>query len=242
MREAEFLQIDVNSRLAELSTEAMSVEATTPTLRKSRRKFERRTDLPGAIVFEGDAMVGVISRETFYRRLSGPYCRVLFFRKPVRHLLEILQSTVMRLPADCTIHRATELVLARPAGETYEPIVVDFGEKGLRLLDAHMLLSAQSHLMSTSREALGAATRRGRGGQPLQDRLSRQSLATSCELCCRDRHPQLHAVRVERSGRRRRPHGVAAVLRKRAAQRGHAVKLGERSCWTTPNWKRAKCC
>jgi signal transduction histidine kinase len=42
-------------------------------------------------------------------------------------------------------------VLARPAGHTYEPIVVDFGEKGLRLLDAHTLLSAQSHLMSSSR-------------------------------------------------------------------------------------------
>ncbi len=150
MHETEFLQIDVNSRLAELSTEAMSVEATTPTC-EIQEEFERRPDLPGAIIFDGDAMVGVISRETFFRRLSGPYCRDLFLHKPVRHLLDIWQASVMRLPADCTIHRATELVLARPAGETYEPIVVDFGEKGLRLLDAHTLLSAQSHLLSTSR-------------------------------------------------------------------------------------------
>ena len=150
MHEAEFLQIDVNSTLAELSTEAMSVEATTPTC-EIQEEFERRADLPGAIIFDGDAMVGVISRETFFRRLSGPYCRELFLRKPVRYLLDIWQSSVMRLPADCTIHRATELVLARPAGETYEPIVVDFGRNGLRLLDAHTLLSAQSHLMSTSR-------------------------------------------------------------------------------------------
>jgi signal transduction histidine kinase len=107
--------------------------------------------VPGAIIFDGDAMVGVISRETFFRRLSGPYCRDLFLRKPVRHLLDIWQSSMMRLPADCTIHRATELVLARPAGQTYEPIIVDFGDNGLRLLDAHTLLSAQSHLLTTSR-------------------------------------------------------------------------------------------
>jgi signal transduction histidine kinase len=150
MRQAEFNKIDVDSTLAVLSTEPISVEATTPTC-AVQDEFERRPDVPGAIVFDGDAMLGVISRETFFRRLSGPYCRDLFLRKPVRQLLDIWQSSFIRLPADCTIHRATELVLARPPGQTYEPIVVDFGEQGLRLLDAHTLLSAQSQLLSTSR-------------------------------------------------------------------------------------------
>ncbi len=181
MREADFLQIDVNSTLAELSTEAMSVEAATPTC-EIQEELERRPDLPGAIIFDGDAMVGVISRETFFRRLSGPYCRDLFLRKPVRHLLDIWQSSVMRLPAGCTIHRATELVLARPGGETYEPIVVDFGETGLRLLDAHTLLSAQSHLLSTSRALANNATRPRRPTAPRP--ISWPKSRTNCGRLC----------------------------------------------------------
>ena len=50
----------------------------------SKNEFDERPDLPGVIVVDGERLPAVVSRDKLFRHLSGPYCRELFLRKPIR--------------------------------------------------------------------------------------------------------------------------------------------------------------
>jgi signal transduction histidine kinase len=157
-------KIHVNSTLADLPTVVWSVDANTRT-ELIKAEFDRRQDLPGAIVMADGNLLGVVARDTFFRRLSGPYCRELFLRKPIKEFLNNWPIELLRLPAECSIHAAAELALARTNEHSYEPILVDHGGNDLRLLDTHALLIAQSQLLALSkviveqRDAAEAANR-----------------------------------------------------------------------------------
>ena len=156
--------IHANSTLADLPAVAWVVDAATPT-DLVKTEFDRRPNLPGAIVLSGGKLFGVVARDTFFRRLSGPYCRELFLRKPIENFLTNWPIDLLQLPSSCSIHAAAELALARPHERSYEPILVDYGTGELRLLDTHALLIAQSQLLALSkviadqRDAAEAANR-----------------------------------------------------------------------------------
>ena len=156
--------IHANSTLADLPTVAWVVDAATPT-EQVKAEFDRRPDLPGVIVLTEGKLTAIVARDTFFRRLSGPYCRELFLRRPIQGFVANWPSDLLRLPADCSIHAAAELALARPNEHSYEPILVDYGDGDLRLLDTHALLIAQSQLLALSkviaeqRDAAEAANR-----------------------------------------------------------------------------------
>ena len=72
--------------------------------------------------------LGVVAN-TFFRRLSGPYCRELFLM--LRNC-----RRVVHVP-----RRRRTSASARPQRQrSYEPILVDYGNSDLRLLDTHALL------------------------------------------------------------------------------------------------------
>ena len=156
--------IHANSTLADLPAVAWVVDVATPT-ELVKAEFDRRPDLPGAIVLAEGKLFGVVARDTFFRRLSGPYCRELFLRKPIENFLTNWPIDLLQLPSSCSIHAAAELALARPNEHSYEPILVDYGHGDLRLLDTHALLIAQSQLLALSkviadqRDAAEAANR-----------------------------------------------------------------------------------
>jgi signal transduction histidine kinase len=156
--------IHANSTLADLPTASWVVDAATPTDRV-KAEFDRRPDLAGAIVLREGKLAGVVARDTFFRRLSGPYCRELFLRKPIEDFLSNWPIDLLQLPADCSIHAAAEFALARENEHSYEPILVEYGPGDFRLLDTHALLVAQSQLLALSkvladqRDAAEAANR-----------------------------------------------------------------------------------
>lgn len=164
MNEASHETIHAKSALADLPAVAWVVDVATPTDRV-KAEFDRRPDLPGAIVLAEGKLFGVVARDTFFRRLSGPYCRELFLRKPIENFLTNWPIELLQLPSSCSIHAAAELALARPHERSYEPILVDYGNQDLRLLDTHALLIAQSQLPALSkviadqRDAAEAANR-----------------------------------------------------------------------------------
>jgi signal transduction histidine kinase len=152
------------STLADLPTHAVTIEDDTRT-EQVKSEFDNRPDLPGVILVRQGRLQGFVSRDSLFRHLSGPFCRELFLRKPIREFLDTWRNNVLRLEADCSIHRAAELALARPHEETYDPILVDYGAGRLGLLDIHALLIAQSQLLALSnvieeqRDAAEAANR-----------------------------------------------------------------------------------
>ena len=156
--------IHANSTLADLPAVTWAVDHATPT-DVVKAELDRRPDLPGAIVLAEGKLFGVVARDTFFRRLIGPYCRELFLKKPIKNFLTNWPLDLLQLPSSCSIHAAAELALARPHECSYEPILVDYGQGDLRLLDTHALLIAQSQLLALSkviaeqRDAAEAANR-----------------------------------------------------------------------------------
>ncbi len=156
--------VQSQSTLGDLPTHAVMIEDDTPT-EQVKSEFDQRPDLPGVILLHQGRLQGVVSRDSLFRHLSGPFCRELFLRKPIREFLDTWRSDVLLLEAACSIHRAAELALARRHEETYDPILVDYGSGRLGLLDIHALLIAQSQLLTLSkaieeqRDAAEAANR-----------------------------------------------------------------------------------
>ena len=170
-----------NSTLADLPAVAWVVDAATPT-DLVKAEFDRRPDLPGMIVLAEGKLLGIVARDTFFRRLSGPYCRELFLRKPIQRLSHDLAGRPFATAVECSIHAAAELALARPNEHSYEPILVDYGNGDLRLLDTHALLIAQSQLLALSKVIADSATRPKRPIAPRANswRTSRTSFARRC--------------------------------------------------------------
>jgi signal transduction histidine kinase/CheY-like chemotaxis protein len=128
-------------------------------------EFERRPELPGVIVGNGPKMEGVISRQSFFSVMSGPFAREIFLRRPIARLLATIQAAPLVLPGTCPIPDAARMALNRPLGQVYEPLVIELPEE-VRLLDVHVLLLAQAELLAQAngtildqKEAADAANR-----------------------------------------------------------------------------------
>ena len=223
MNRARHDTIHANSTLADLPTASWVVDVATPT-DLVKAEFDRRPDLPGAIVFGEGGLAGIVARDTFFRRLSGPYCRELFLRKPIQDFLTIWPIDLLQLPSDCSIHAAAELALARPHEHAYDPILVDYGNGRLGLLDIHALLIAQSQLL-----ALSKVIEEQRDAAEAANRSKSEFLANISHELRTPLHGILSYAQLRRRrGRSRRSRRVARVLPERRPQRRNAVAAGQR--------------
>jgi signal transduction histidine kinase/CheY-like chemotaxis protein/HPt (histidine-containing phosphotransfer) domain-containing protein len=134
--------------------------------------FERLPDLVGVIVADESAsglgpgevsgeLVGVISRAAFLERLSHPFALELFMKRPISQMVEVIDVEPQIVPSDCGVHEAAGAALHRSANRVFDPVLVVDPAGGVKLLDAHTLLLAQSRLLelanATIREAKEAA-------------------------------------------------------------------------------------
>ncbi len=140
----------LKATLADLPAHFVSVDAGTLTQR-IKDEFDRRTDLPGAIITEKDRLVGVISRDVLFRHLSRQFYQEVFLRKPIRTFVEMWCADVLHLPASSTIHHAAERALDRSHEFAYEPILVEYEDGRMGLVDIHAVLVAQSQLLALSK-------------------------------------------------------------------------------------------
>jgi hypothetical protein len=137
---------DLPSHDFRLGPEALGVEVSAA--------FDRHDDLPGVLVADGPAVLGLVSRQGFFRQMSRPFSLEIFQRRPVRVLLGALPAGPLRLPAYCPISDAAHAALLRPAELAYEPVLVEFPDAGPRVLDAHVLLLAQNQLLAAANRTI----------------------------------------------------------------------------------------
>jgi signal transduction histidine kinase len=110
--------------------------------------LEAQPELPGVIVDVDGAAPAVISRATFYQHMSRGFSREIYLRRPIAVMVQTLAPTSLQLAASCPIHVAAARALERPPQLVYEPILVGDSGAELRLLDAHVLLLAQTQLLT----------------------------------------------------------------------------------------------
>ena len=114
------------------------------------QELEDRPELPGVLVMQGAECIGVLSRAKCFEWLGRPYGVEVFLHRPVMTLLSNINTRQEPIPARMFISQAVKLALSRPAALRYEPVLIQQDDQDLRLLDLHVLLLAQSELLSNS--------------------------------------------------------------------------------------------
>jgi len=116
--------------------------------------FERNSNLVGVIVATDDELAGLLPRAAFLERLSQPFARELYIRRPIRSMYQAFLTNPDVLAANLLIQDAAHAALGRPKAEAFEPVVILDDDGGLRLLDVHTLLLAQSRLLELANEVV----------------------------------------------------------------------------------------
>src|SRR5262245_18850596 len=87
-----------HSTLADLPLADWRVRPTTPG-QEVADAFEHEQELAGIIVCEGDKLVGMISRQRFYREMQRPFSSEIYFRRRTALLLATLGAAPLTLSA-----------------------------------------------------------------------------------------------------------------------------------------------
>ena len=114
--------------------------------KEAKKIFAAQPLLPGILLIENQQLVGMISRQQFFTRMSQPYSLELFLKRPIQAVHELINVEPLILSADMFITVAAERSLQRPTDCLYEPIVVQHSSSDYALLDVHQLLLAQSEI------------------------------------------------------------------------------------------------
>ncbi|MGF1460623.1 MAG: hypothetical protein ACFBSG_16550 [Leptolyngbyaceae cyanobacterium] len=147
--------IQPDATLAELPLFDVRVQSTERGVRVAEQ-FEQNPDLPGVLVFDDWVLMGLISRRRFHEQVSSPYGREIFFTRPIRIFLEIInkkgQASFLILPANKRIDAAVSIGLQRPMEAIYDPLVVLFEAPigSPQALATHRLLGFQTLLLAQS--------------------------------------------------------------------------------------------
>lgn len=147
MSSTQSASLNPTSTIAELETYQYQVDADTLGEVVSN-DFQQQPNLPGVIIKEEDEVIGVISRRKFLEQMSQPYSLELYLRRPIRVLLEVMETETLRLSHDCRIDQAVRKALNRSLDLLYEPIIVIQADQSLALLELHHLLLAQSKIFA----------------------------------------------------------------------------------------------
>lgn len=139
-------QLNYESTLGSLPLHDLTVSPDVPG-QAIAREFEQNPNLPGILVMDGAALLGMVSRRKFLEQMSLPYSLELYLKRPVRVLLDFIEAEPLQLPSACKINKAVQQGLQRPLARVYEPIVVVSEDGSLGLLDFQKLLLAQSRIL-----------------------------------------------------------------------------------------------
>ncbi len=122
--------------------------------------LEQHIKLPGVLILSINedgcqCLMGMVSRQKCYEQLGRPFGVEVFLNRPIVALYQHLNISATVLPAEMSIETAVELALKRPSDQLYEPIVIQVGEAEFRLLDLHVLLLAETELLSNANMVIG---------------------------------------------------------------------------------------
>jgi len=116
--------------------------------------LQQNPDLPGVIVRRAGGQFTVVSRQIFFQELSIQYSREVYLGRPIGIFVRSRCPEPMQLPASCPINDAASAALQRPHNAVYEPLLVEWEDGPVALLDMRVLLQAQSQLLATTHVAM----------------------------------------------------------------------------------------
>jgi hypothetical protein len=112
--------------------------------RKVAQFFEEDKHLPGVLIVDNGNLVGVISRESFFENAGKLFGLEIFLNRPIRTMLESINTEPFILPDNMLITLATQKALNRDFKSIYQPIIVQLADHEYRLISPLILFIAQS--------------------------------------------------------------------------------------------------
>jgi len=149
--------LTLESTVRELELSDLTVDIYTVGMELSRQ-FEQNPLAPGAVLLDRDRLVGVISRQRFWERMSRPYGLDLFGRRPLLEFHELTAVEYLLFPGNTLIAVAAQQTLERSPDLINEPLVVEVKPGIYHLLDVHQLLLAQSTIHQLTTQLLQEQT------------------------------------------------------------------------------------
>ena len=119
-------------------------------LKEIVKELEANPEVPGVLVCDQNTLLGIISRNTCFEKLSRPFSLDLFLQKPVGDLLNHFSTPYEMFNSTTLIQEAVPHLLSRPAKLLYEPVVIQYDEHTFRLINVHDVLLAQNQLLVDS--------------------------------------------------------------------------------------------
>ena len=123
-------------------------------LKKIVKELEARPELPGVMIIDENRLMGMISRNDCFQKLSRPFSLDLFLQKPVGDLLPHFSTPYDIYEANTLIQDAVSQALSRPKEQLYEPVIVRIGSGTFRMIDFHDLLLGQTVLLQESNQKI----------------------------------------------------------------------------------------
>lgn len=108
--------------------------------------LERNPEIPGAIILNDKQVVGLVPRYKMFERLGHRYGVELFLQKSISEMERELGAPIFTLKSQVSINMAVKLALGRSQTYIYDPIIVEFEDNSVKLLDMYILLLSQSQL------------------------------------------------------------------------------------------------
>jgi signal transduction histidine kinase/CheY-like chemotaxis protein len=139
--------------VSDLPMRQYAVDASTRTS-EVKERLEQQPELPGVVVMDPH-FIGMVSRDKLREHLALPFGQELYLKRPVKVLLDAINARPLVVAAEWSVAQAAEAALSRPAAMRYEPVVVSKQQgESFGLLDVHLLVLAQSRLLSRANEEI----------------------------------------------------------------------------------------
>ena len=146
MLELKSKPLTVDSKLADLPSYDSSVDSLA-TGNEIAKLFDENSNLPGVLVFHEEKLFGVVSRQKFLENLGKPFGVDIFMKRPIYTMIQHIKAELDILREDVSIPEASQAALNRPPHLVYEPVIIAFDDGSYRILDLHVLLLGQSHVL-----------------------------------------------------------------------------------------------
>lgn len=131
----------------------VSVETLTETV---TNHLEAHPDTPGVILLQNGKLHSVLPRSLMFERLGHRYGIELFLRKPILELQQSMGLKTFTISNAMSVRDAVQFALKREPVYIYAPMAIVFEDGHLRLLDMHVLLYAQSHILDNANNVFGS--------------------------------------------------------------------------------------
>ncbi|MEN9246764.1 MAG: hypothetical protein Q6L19_01250 [Gloeomargarita sp. GMQP_bins_69] len=120
---------------------------TTALTREVMAYLKDHPDIPGMMIVEDGQVIGTIGRQRFESHMQQVYSSEIYPKRPIQLLVEVLKAETLQFPSSTRIVDATLVALQRARSLVFEPIVIEFPDGQLRLIDFLVVLLAQASIL-----------------------------------------------------------------------------------------------